>query len=71
MEHAPVNRGVEVLTGMLLDVCTIDLLVECYCPLSLSASGVATPGPIRGLGPGEFLTALVNHLMSTYLNPVA
>ena len=24
-----------------------------------------------GLGPGEFLRALVNHLRSTYLNPVA
>ena len=24
-----------------------------------------------GLGPGEFLTALVNHQMFTYLNPVA
>ena len=39
---------------------------------SLCASGVATPGPIlMGPGPGEFLSALVNHVRSTYLNPVA
>ena len=35
MEHEPL-WGVEVLTGMLLDVWPSDLLVECYCPLPLS-----------------------------------
>ena len=31
-------------------------------------SGVATPGAHTGPGPGEFLSALVNHARSTYLN---